>query len=74
MILALAHGPLPAREAAARPSEMAERLHYPIGRAAALEAQRRCPPRIPRRAPSCSAEAEAAWRALDAALEATRAA
>src|SRR5215218_3849664 len=38
VILALAHRPKAAREAAAMAAQMAERLHYPIGRAAALEA------------------------------------
>ena len=39
VILALAHRRQAAAEAAAMASQMAERLHYPLGRAAALEAR-----------------------------------
>ena len=41
VILALAHRPQAARDAAEMASQMAERLHYPVGRAAALEARGR---------------------------------
>ena len=51
---------------------MAERLHYPIGRAAALEA-RGVADEDPAAGAELLAEAEDAWRALDRPLEATRA-
>jgi class 3 adenylate cyclase/tetratricopeptide (TPR) repeat protein len=72
VILALAHRRVAAREAAEEASELAERLHYPIGRAAALEARGVA-------AEDCEegarllAEAAEAWQALDRPLEATRA-
>jgi predicted ATPase/class 3 adenylate cyclase len=72
VILALAHRPQAAREAAAMASQMAERLHYPVGRAAALEA-RGVADEDPAAGAELLAEAEAAWRALDRPLEATRA-
>jgi len=72
VILALAHRPEAAREAAAMAAQMAERLHYPIGRAAALEA-RGVSDEDPAAGAALLAEAEQAWRALDRPLEATRA-
>ena len=57
-----------AREAAEEAAELAERLHYPIGRAAALEAAGRRAPRIRPRGPSCCARrADALGRARPAA-------
>jgi hypothetical protein len=53
-------------------SQMAERLHYPVGRAAALEA-RGVAADDPATGVQLLAEAEEAWRALDRPLEATRA-
>ena len=52
---------------------IAERLHYPIGRAAALEACGVSAEGIPPRGPRSSPRREEAWRALDRPLEATRA-
>ena len=72
VILALAHRPKAAREAAAMTAQMAERLHYPLGRAAALEA-RGVSDEDPAAGAALLAEAEEAWRALDRPLEATRA-
>jgi hypothetical protein len=72
VILALAHRPQAAQEAAAMASQMAERLHYPVGRAAALEA-RGVADEDPVAGAALLAEAEDAWRALDRPLEATRA-
>jgi class 3 adenylate cyclase/tetratricopeptide (TPR) repeat protein len=72
VILALAHRPKAAQEAAAMAAQMAERMHYPVGRAAALEARGVA---SDDRAAGADllAEAEEAWRALDRPLEATRA-
>jgi hypothetical protein len=53
-------------------SQMAERLHYPVGRAAALEA-RGVAEQDPVAGAELLAEAEDAWRGLDRPLEATRA-
>jgi hypothetical protein len=53
-------------------AQMAERLHYPVGRAAALEARGVAEP-DPLAGAELLAEAEEAWRALDRPLEATRA-
>jgi class 3 adenylate cyclase/tetratricopeptide (TPR) repeat protein len=72
VILALAHRSEAAKEAAAMASQMAERLHYPVGRAAALEA-RGVAEDDPVAGAGLLAEAEEAWRALDRPLEATRA-
>jgi tetratricopeptide (TPR) repeat protein len=72
VILALAHRPKAAAEAAAMTAQMAERLHYPLGRAAALEA-RGVSDEDPVAGAALLAEAEEAWRALDRPLEATRA-
>ena len=52
-------------------AQMAERLHYPLGRAAALEA-RGVSDEDPAAGAALLAEAEEAWRALDRPLEATR--
>jgi class 3 adenylate cyclase/tetratricopeptide (TPR) repeat protein len=72
VILALAHRPQAARDAAEMASQMAERLHYPVGRAAALEA-RGVAEEDPVAGAELLADAEDAWRALDRPLEATRA-
>jgi tetratricopeptide (TPR) repeat protein len=72
VILALAHRPKAASEAAAMTAQMAERLHYPLGRAAALEA-RGVSDEDPAAGAALLAEAEEAWRTLDRPLEATRA-
>jgi predicted ATPase/class 3 adenylate cyclase len=72
VILALAHRPQAAREAAALAAQMSERLHYPVGRAAALEA-RGVSDEDPVAGAALLAEAEEAWSALDRPLEATRA-
>jgi tetratricopeptide (TPR) repeat protein len=72
VILALAHRPKAASEAAAMTAQMAERLHYPLGRAAALEA-RGVSDEDPAAGAALLAEAEEAWRELDRPLEATRA-
>jgi class 3 adenylate cyclase/tetratricopeptide (TPR) repeat protein len=72
VVLALAHRPQAAQEAAAMASQMAERLHYPVGRAAALEA-RGVAEEDPVAGAELLTEAEEAWRALDRPLEATRA-
>jgi hypothetical protein len=53
-------------------SQMAERLHYPLGRAAALEA-RGVSDEDPTAGAALLAEAEQAWQELDRPLEATRA-
>ena len=53
-------------------SQMAERLHYPVGRAAALEASGVAQD-DPVAGAALLAEAEEAWRALDRPMEATRA-
>jgi hypothetical protein len=60
-----------AREAAAEATELSERLHYPIGRAAALEARGVT---IPDAAEGVAllGESEAAWAELDRPLEAAR--
>jgi class 3 adenylate cyclase/tetratricopeptide (TPR) repeat protein len=72
VVLALAHRPRAAREAAALTEQMAERLHYPLGAAAALEA-RGAAHEDPVEGARLLAEAEAAWSALDRPLEANRA-
>jgi hypothetical protein len=59
-------------EAAREASELAERLHYPIGRAAALEAQGVCAEE-PEKGAELLCEAATAWAELDRPLEATRA-
>ena len=72
VVLSLAHRPRAAREAAALTAQMAERLHYPLGAAAALEA-RGAASEDPVEGAELLAEAEAAWAALDRPLEANRA-
>jgi class 3 adenylate cyclase/tetratricopeptide (TPR) repeat protein len=60
-----------AREAAGEATELSERLHYPIGRAAALEA-RGATAEDPAEGAGLLLEAEEAWAALDRPLEAAR--
>ena len=72
VVLALAHRPTAAREAAALTTQMAERLHYPLGTAAALEAQGAADP-DPVEGARLLGEAEDAWAELDRPLEANRA-
>jgi tetratricopeptide (TPR) repeat protein len=71
VVLALAHRREAAAEAAREASELAERLHYPIGRAAALEARGVCAP-DPREGAELLREAAEAWTELDRPLEAAR--
>jgi tetratricopeptide (TPR) repeat protein len=71
VVLALAGRGAQARESASEAAELAERLHYPIGRAAALEAQG-ATAEDPEEAARLLAEAEAAWEELDRPLEAAR--
>ena len=72
VILSLAQRPAAAKEAAAMATQMSERLHYPVGRAAAMEA-RGAVEDDPAAGAELLAEAEEAWRALDRPMEATRA-
>ena len=72
VVLMLAHRREAAVEAAQEASELAERLHYPIGRAAALEAQGVCA-EDPSSGAELLGEAADAWAALDRPLEAARA-
>ena len=72
VILALAQRPQPAREAATMAAQMAERLHYPVGQAAALEA-RGVVDEDPETGAALLVEAEEAWQALERPLEAARA-
>ena len=71
VILTLSQRPDAAAEAAREATELAERLHYPIGRAAALEARGVCATE-PREGAALLDEAAAAWTALDRPLEAAR--
>ena len=71
VILTLAQRPQAAAEAAREASELAERLHYPIGRAAALEA-RGVTDEDPRAGAVLLDEAAAAWIELERPLEAAR--
>src|ERR671915_349018 len=71
VVLALAHRRDTAAEAAREAAELAERLHYPIGRAAALEARGVCA-EDPREGVALLNEAAAAWTELDRPLEAAR--
>jgi len=71
VVLALAQRPQAAREAAAEAAQLAERLHYPIGRAAALEA-RGISAEGPEEGVDLLQEARQAWRDLDRPLEAAR--
>ena len=68
---ALAEQPEKARDAAAEAVRLAEQLHYPIARAAALEA-RGATCENPDEAASLLAAAESAWASLERPLEATR--
>ncbi len=72
VVLTLAHRREAAAEAAREATELAERLHYPIGRAAALEAQGASAEDALAGA-DLLAEAAAAWAELDRPLEAARA-
>ena len=72
VILMLAHRRDAAVEAAQEAMELAERLHYPIGRAAALEAQGVCAD-DPLTGAQLLSEAGEAWGELDRPLEAARA-
>jgi class 3 adenylate cyclase/tetratricopeptide (TPR) repeat protein len=72
VVLALAGREESARESASEAAELAERIHEPIGRAAALEA-RGASAADRAEAAELLAEAERAWRALDRPLEALRA-
>jgi class 3 adenylate cyclase/tetratricopeptide (TPR) repeat protein len=60
-----------ASEAAAEAAKLAERLHYPVGSAAALEAQGAAAA-DPQEGVAMLAEAERAWAALERPLEAAR--
>jgi tetratricopeptide (TPR) repeat protein len=71
VVLALAQRPEAAREAAREAAQLAERMHYPIGRAAALEA-RGLSDEDPVAAEGLLADAAAAWQELDRPLEAAR--
>ncbi|MGH2803808.1 MAG: tetratricopeptide repeat protein, partial [Thermoleophilaceae bacterium] len=71
VILTLAQRPEAAAEAAREAAELAERLHYPIGRAAALEARGLCVSDA-REGASLLHEAARAWTELDRPLEAAR--
>jgi len=72
VILMLAHRRDAAVEAAGEAAELAERLHYPIGRAAALEAQGVCAD-DPRDGSDLLLEGAEAWAELDRPLESARA-
>jgi hypothetical protein len=71
VVLRLAHRREAAAEAAREASELAERLHYPVGRAAALEAEGVCA-EDPAAGAQLLAEAADAWSELDRPLEAAR--
>ncbi|MBN1529721.1 MAG: tetratricopeptide repeat protein, partial [Thermoleophilaceae bacterium] len=71
VVLALSHRPVPAREAAREAAELAERMHYPIGRAAALEA-RGLSAEDPGEGVELLETAEETWRGLGRPLEAAR--
>jgi tetratricopeptide (TPR) repeat protein len=71
VILTLSHRRDAAAEAAREAAELAERLHYPIGRAAALEARGICAS-DPREGAALLHEAAQAWEELDRPLEAAR--
>ena len=71
VVLMLAHRREAALEAAREAAELAERLHYPIGRAAALEAQGVCA-EDPEQGAELLCEAATAWAELDRPLEAAR--
>jgi class 3 adenylate cyclase/tetratricopeptide (TPR) repeat protein len=69
--LALAGRHDAAAESAAEAAKLSERLHYPVGRAAALEAQGAAAA-DPEEGAALLAEAEQAWAALERPLEAAR--
>jgi class 3 adenylate cyclase/tetratricopeptide (TPR) repeat protein len=71
VVLALSMRREAAVEAAREAAELADRLHYPIGRAAALEARGVCAD-DPRDGALLLDEAAIAWRELDRPLEAAR--
>jgi class 3 adenylate cyclase/predicted ATPase len=71
VVLALAQRRDTAADAAQEAAELAERLHYPIGRAAALEARGMCAS-DPREGVALLKEAAEAWAELDRPLEAAR--
>jgi class 3 adenylate cyclase/predicted ATPase len=71
VVLALAQRRDTAAEAAQEAAELAERLHYPIGRAAALEARGVCAP-DPHEGVALLNEAATTWTELDRPLEAAR--
>ncbi len=71
VVLALSGRMDTARESAKEASELAERLHYPVARAAALEAQGVTAGEA-REGAALLQEAREAWAALDRPLEAAR--
>jgi class 3 adenylate cyclase/tetratricopeptide (TPR) repeat protein len=71
VVLSLAGRNDQALEAAAEAAELAERLHYPLGRAAALEAQGAAAA-DPEEGAALLDEAERAWKDLERPLEAAR--
>jgi class 3 adenylate cyclase/tetratricopeptide (TPR) repeat protein len=71
VVLSLAGRSEQAGESASEAAELADRLHYPIGRAAALEAQG-ATAEEPNEAGRLLEEAETAWEDLDRPLEAAR--
>ncbi len=71
VILALARRPQAALEAAELTAQMSARLHYPLGSAAALEAQG-VAAQDPAEGAELLGQAEAAWAELDRPLEAVR--
>jgi class 3 adenylate cyclase/tetratricopeptide (TPR) repeat protein len=71
VVLSLAHRPEAAAEAAREASELAERFHYPIGRAAALEA-RGVTAEDPREGADLLLESAKAFTELERPLEAAR--
>ncbi len=71
VILALARRPQAALEAAELTAQMSARLHYPLGSAAALEAQG-VAAQDPVEGAELLGQAEAAWAELDRPLEAVR--
>jgi class 3 adenylate cyclase/tetratricopeptide (TPR) repeat protein len=71
VVLALAGRGPAARESAAEAQGLAERLHYPIGKAAALEA-RGASDEDPETGSNLLVEAEDAWTELERPLEAAR--
>lgn len=72
VVLALAHRPQAAREAAEQTVQMADRLHYPLGAAAALEA-RGVAAENPSEGADLLEQAASAWASLERPIEAVRA-